>query len=162
MFALGMAPTTASGKAEKLALEDRIDVYRIETWHWQTLMGKARTPAHVNHAAAGLHYRVWVLELWRRRALRVRRLAARPPHKQHWLCIHSHEAGWAENTGNGYYGGLQMDLAFQRRYGGFLLRRKGTADNWTALEQMWTAERALRAGRGFWPWPNAARLCGVL
>jgi hypothetical protein len=55
-----------------------------------------------------------------------------------------------------------MDLGFQRRYGRRLLLRKGTADHWTPLEQMWVAERALRAGRGFWPWPSTARACGLL
>jgi hypothetical protein len=70
--------------------------------------------------------------------------------------------GWRTQTGNGYYGGLQMDLSFQRLYGGHLLRRKGTADKWTRLEQMWVAERALRSGRGFFPWPNTARACGLL
>src|ERR687886_629540 len=44
-----------------------------------------------------------------------------------------------------YYGGLQMDIGFQRAYGARLLVRKGTADHWTPLEQMWVAERALRA-----------------
>jgi hypothetical protein len=34
------------------------------------------------------------------------------------------------------------------------LRTKGTADNWLPLEQMWTAEKALRAGRGFYPGPR--------
>ena len=61
-----------------------------------------------------------------------------------------------------YYGGLQMDISFQRMYGRDLLRRKGTAENWTPVEQMWVAERALRAGRGFYPWPNTARYCGLL
>jgi hypothetical protein len=55
-----------------------------------------------------------------------------------------------------------MDIGFQRRYGGYLLRKKGTADNWTPLEQMWVAERALQAGRGFYPWPNTARYCGLI
>jgi hypothetical protein len=55
-----------------------------------------------------------------------------------------------------------MNLHFQRLYGRFLLRRKGTANRWSPLEQMWVAERALRAGRGFWPWPNTARGCGLL
>jgi hypothetical protein len=55
-----------------------------------------------------------------------------------------------------------MDLAFQRLYGAELLRRKGTANRWTRLEQMWVAERALRAGRGFHPWPNTARACGLI
>jgi len=27
---------------------------------------------------------------------------------------------------------------------------------------MWVAERAHRAGRGFTPWPNTARSCGLL
>src|SRR5439155_1969022 len=29
-----------------------------------------------------------------------------------FLCIHRYEGGWSSNTGNGYYGGLQMDLGF--------------------------------------------------
>ena len=61
-----------------------------------------------------------------------------------------------------YFGGLQMDIGFQRTYGAGLLARKGTADHWTPLEQMWVAERALRSGRGFFAWPNTARACGVL
>ena len=55
-----------------------------------------------------------------------------------------------------------MDLSFQRTYGRYLLARKGTANHWTPLEQMWVAERALRAGRGFYPWPNTARYCGLI
>lgn len=85
----------------------------------------------------------------------------RPPHYQEWLCIHSYEGAWNANTGNGYYGGLQMDYSFMQTYGGELLRSKGTADNWTPLEQMWVAERAYRT-RGFGPWPNTARHCGLL
>jgi hypothetical protein len=69
---------------------------------------------------------------------------------------------WSINSGNGYYGGLQMDISFQRTYGGELLRRKGTANRWTAAEQMWVAERAYESGRGFYPWPNTARSCGLI
>jgi hypothetical protein len=43
-----------------------------------------------------------------------------------------------------------------------LLRRKGTADHWTPLEQIWVAEHAYRSGRGFYPWPNTARDCGLI
>ncbi len=85
-------------------------------------------------------------------------------HRADWLCIYSHENGgygWRANTGNGYFGGLQMDLEFQRDYGAALLRQKGTADHWTPDEQMAVAERALRT-RGFWPWPRTARMCGLL
>ena len=79
-----------------------------------------------------------------------------------FLCIHTHEAHtWDTNTSNGYYGGLQMDLTFQRTYGASLLRRKGTADNWTPAEQIAVAIVAYRT-RGFWPWPNTARMCGLI
>jgi hypothetical protein len=27
---------------------------------------------------------------------------------------------------------------------------------------MWIAEKAYRAGRGFYPWPNTARYCGLI
>ena len=101
-----------------------------------------------------------------KRAVEARVAAQNPPRKSAWLCIHRHERhpaqGWRTRTGNGYYGGLQMDISFQRTYGGWLLRQKGTANNWTSLEQIWVAERAYRSGRGFHPWPNTARYCGLI
>ena len=75
--------------------------------------------------------------------------------------IHRYEGDWSDG-GSPYYGGLQMDVSFQASYGGVLLAKKGTAENWTPLEQMWVAERAYRSGRGFYPWPNTARACGLL
>ena len=84
-----------------------------------------------------------------------------PPHKQAWNCIHKYEGSWKDNY-KPYFGGLQMDLGFQSRYGYYLLKLKGTANNWSVLEQMWTAEKAFRAGRGFYPWPNTARFCGLI
>ena len=100
------------------------------------------------------------VRLWRGRAEAAYRRAHRPPHLKAWLCIHRYEGSWTD-TGAPYYGGLQMNVTFQQRYGWWLYRRKGTADHWTPLEQMWTAERAL-SSRGFWPWPNTARVCGLL
>ena len=41
-----------------------------------------------------------------------------------------------------------MSVTFQRALAPELLQTKGTADNWTAIEQMWVAERALRRGCG--------------
>jgi hypothetical protein len=79
-----------------------------------------------------------------------------------FLCIHRFEGSWSANTGNGYYGGLQMDYPFMRRYGSAELARWGTADSWPASVQISVAERAYRSGRGFWPWPNSARLCGLI
>jgi hypothetical protein len=125
-----------------------------------------RTPTGNYTRVKNLSYRVWVRNLWHRRALRTWKRAQRPPRREAWLCIHRYERnpwqGWRTNTGNGYYGGLQMDISFQRTYGRDLFRRKGTANRWTPLEQMWVAERAYRAGRGFYPWPNTARACGLI
>lgn len=83
--------------------------------------------------------------------------AARPAHYSMWMCIHAKEATWTD-TGDPYYGGLQMGWWFMRTYGARLLRLKGTADHWTPMEQMWVAENAyrrerysLRWLRGQWP-----------
>lgn len=88
------------------------------------------------------------------------------PYRAALLCIARHEAGpehggWRANTGNGYYGGLQMDRTFQRTYAPRLYATKGTADRWTPLEQLAAAARAIPS-RGFHPWPNTARRCGLL
>jgi hypothetical protein len=98
---------------------------------------------------------------WKQVATDIRRRALNPPHKRQWLCIHRFEGAW-NDPNPPYYGGLQMDLSFQRAYGSKLLATKGPANNWTPLEQMWVAERAHRAGRGFYPWPNTARYCGLI
>ena len=76
------------------------------------------------------------------------------------MCIHRYEGSWVDPDAP-YYGGLQMDMSFQRAYGWNLLQTKGTADNWSPLEQMWVAERAHASGRGFYPWPNTARYCNL-
>jgi Transglycosylase-like domain len=85
--------------------------------------------------------------------------ATHPPELGGWLCIHRYEGSWADPN-SPYWGGLQMDLSFQATYGGWLLRHKGTADHWSPLEQIWVAVRASRT-RGFSPWPNTARYCGL-
>ena len=85
------------------------------------------------------------------------------PYEREFECIARHESTstWNINTGNGYYGGLQMDRDFQRTYAPGLYARKGTANNWTRAEQIRTAARAVPR-RGFHPWPNTARTCGLL
>lgn len=83
------------------------------------------------------------------------------PRLSAWICIHRYEGAWNANTGNGYYGGLQMDLGFQRTYGPELLNTRGTADKWTPKEQIMVADRAYES-RGYGPWPNTARYCGLL
>jgi hypothetical protein len=138
-------------------IQRRIDRYRHETWRWQRTMGRPLTRS-LQHPPADVEAKI---EVWKRVALKTRRHAENPPHKRQWLCIHHYEGAW-NDPNPPYYGGLQMDVGFQRAYGGGLLARKGTADHWTPLEQMWAAERAHRAGRGFYPWPNTARYCGLI
>jgi hypothetical protein len=79
-----------------------------------------------------------------------------------FTCIHHYEGAWNANSGNGYYGGLQMNSGFMSTYGDDYVRRWGTADHWPAWAQIGVAVRAYRSGRGFWPWPNTARACGLL
>lgn len=153
----------ATPQPDAWILED-IRTYRQHTWRYQALMGTPRTPSSDSaEDDPGIAYKLWVRDLWRERATRLkRRFSAGPPHRREWECIHHFEGSWTARTGNGYYGGLQMDLSFQHTYGARLLRKKGTADRWTPLEQMWVAEKAHRSGRGFYPWPNTARYCGLL
>lgn len=158
-------PPTSTSETEattepELTQQDRqrrIDAYRHEVWHWQRVMGHPVTRRLLNPPAE-LPSKI---AEWKRIATKVRNRAQNPPHKQQWLCIHRFEGAWNDPSPP-YYGGLQMDLSFQRAYAPGLVERKGTANNWTPLEQMWAAERAHRAGRGFYPWPNTARYCGLI
>ncbi len=140
----------------------KIKRHRRATWYWQDVMGKPRTESAFSDRKSRVKaYRKWVLRLWKRRHAQARRQALHPPNEWAWLCLQRYEGSWRDPHPP-YWGGLQMDMSFMRAYGSRLLSRKGTADRWTPLEQMWVAERALRAGRGFYPWPNTARKCGLL
>jgi hypothetical protein len=155
-------PLTESG-AELLP---KIDFWRRRTWYWQHVIGQARWPTrYLERTTPNLAFRQWVLGLWRGRADRARTRALRPPNRDLWLCIYRYEhdptQGWRTYTGNGFYGGLQLDLTFQRRYGLWLLRKKGPAHRWTAIEQIWVAERGRRV-QGWYAWPNAASACGLI
>jgi hypothetical protein len=138
-------------------LQRLINRYRRQTWHWQRVMGRPITLT-LRSPPPDLADRV---PMWRGVARRIWARAQQPPHAPAWRCIQRLEADWTDR-GAPYYGGLQMDRGFQRTYGGYLLRNRGTAEHWTPLEQMWAAERSFRSGRGFYPWPNSARLCGLI
>jgi hypothetical protein len=127
---------------------------RATAWHWQAIVGTRRVRARVSlDSPRGLLF-------WRRQARRMMRLAGHPPHKSGWLCIHRFEGSWSD-SGDPYWGGLQMDRGFMRSYAPRELLRRGLANRWTPLEQMWVAERAYRT-RGYYPWPNTARYCGLV
>lgn len=76
-------------------------------------------------------------------------------------CIHRFEGAWDADTGNGYFGGLQMDATFERTYGREFVQAFGHASNWPPAVQMAVAIKGY-LDRGFTPWPNTARLCGLL
>ena len=72
------------------------------------------------------------------------------PHESGWLCIHSREGAWNANTGNGFYGGLQMTYGWM----GLVTR----ADLLSPAQQMRAAETGYRRSgysdswmRGQWP-----------
>jgi hypothetical protein len=163
--AFGADGTTAaqqsSGRAAIAYYGGEIARFQKQTWHWQRVMGVPLTPRNVR-TLAGLTPAAAQLtaEGWRHRSAKAYEAAQHPPHLRQFLCIHRFEGSWTD-TGEPYYGGLQMDRRFQQSYGGWLYRTKGTADHWSPIEQIWTAERALKS-RGFWPWPNTARYCGLL
>lgn len=155
--------TTDRYRAERLRILRKIRALRRETWRWQRLMRVPLTrPTRAAERSESLAFQRWVLRSWRQKAGRMRWRAHHPRRLEAWLCIHRHEGPWNANTGNGYYGGLQMDVQFQRTYGADVVRRKGLAHRWGYLEQIWVAERAYRSGRGFYPWPNTARYCGLI
>ncbi len=149
-------PKTPENKAVKRYVSPALTRHlRDATWRWQILIGLRRSESW-----APLDTRA-ALRFWARNARYVLRLAENPPHKRGWLCIHRFEGSWRD-SGDPYWGGLQMDRGFMHTYAPRLLLRRGLANRWTPLEQMWVAERAHRSGRGYWPWPNTARYCGLL
>ncbi|HEY7018641.1 MAG TPA: hypothetical protein VH297_09255 [Gaiellaceae bacterium] len=128
---------------------------RGTVWRWQAVMGMRRASSKAPlRTSRALGY-------WRQQVRRISRVAAHPPHKTGWLCIHRFEGSWSDSS-DPYWGGLQMDRGFMEHYAPRVLLKRGWADKWTPLEQMWVAERAHRAGRGYYPWPNTARSCGLI
>jgi hypothetical protein len=85
------------------------------------------------------------------------------PHYSSWMCIHKYEGSWTD-SGDPYWGGLQMDRGFMSTYGSDMIKRfHGLANVWPVWAQMAVAERAFgKGGRGYGPWPNTARACGLL
>jgi len=79
-----------------------------------------------------------------------------------WTCIHRYEGSWTD-SGDPYWGGLQMDSGFISTYGSDMVKvYGGYANLWHPYDQMVVAQRAYNAGRGYYPWPNTARYCGLI
>jgi hypothetical protein len=75
------------------------------------------------------------------------------------LCVHHYEGSWYANTGNGFYGGLQFMLSTWKSSGGG--RYAAYPHQATPHEQLHVAY-ALWRRAGWNPWPNTARICGLL
>jgi hypothetical protein len=71
------------------------------------------------------------------------------------LCIHRYEGSWTDTTPT-YMGGLQFDAGTWAANGG-----TGNPGDAPVSEQLHVAYRTWRA-RGWTPWPNTARMCGLL
>ncbi len=65
---------------------------------------------------------------------------------------------WNANTGNGYYGGLQMDMTFWRRHGG--MDYASRPDLASRAAQIEVAVRG-QAVQGWGAWPRCSRIIGL-
>lgn len=83
-----------------------------------------------------------------------------PPVSGVWDRLAACEASsnWKANTGNGYYGGLQEDMTFWRRYGGMQFAPR--PDLATRLQQI-TVAMAGQKAQGWGAWPNCSRRLGL-
>lgn len=153
-----LAAPASSGAA---TLIHRIHHAKLWTWRYQAALGNCCRPyGRAAERTDSFDYRRWLLVFWRGRE---RHAGARwhdSPVRSALLCIHGGEGAWTANTGNGYFGGLQMDVDFMFAYGAEYLQAYGTADHWSPLEQLTAGARAVRV-RGYGPWPLTRIPCGV-
>ena len=155
------AQATSSTNAERTKLVKKIDRIIAKTQPRQEIMGVKVTPTWRLYR----HRKLWrvrqAYRWWSAKGRLSWQQFTHPPHKSGWLCIHRYEGAWTD-ANDPYWGGLQMDRGFMSTYAPALLLRRGYANRWSPLQQMWVAERAHRSGRGYYPWPNTARYCGLL
>ena len=74
-------------------------------------------------------------------------------------CVREHEGSWRDPNAP-YWGGFQFSWDFHG-YGRKYFERLGTANHWPRISQVHAAYNGYRA-RGWSPWPNTARMCGLL
>jgi len=65
---------------------------------------------------------------------------------------------WSRNSGNGYFGGVQQDMTFWRRYGG--LAYAARPDLASRAAQIAVAQRGLSV-QGWGAWPSCSRQLGL-
>lgn len=153
-----------------LGLRQQIVGHRSLTWRYEDKAGRHRTPTvYMERRVRSVPFLRWDNRQWETRAAKAKhyylthRGARRSSymgggiaHEQLWLCIHRGEGAWNANTGNGYYGGLQMTISWD----GLIYR----ADLHSPYEQMRAAETGYRES-GYsrsWlegQWPNTSPPC---
>jgi len=160
-------PSTSSGFVSRCAQRPAytlcaIHTYRDRVWHLEARLRAPRTRYgwSADVPATSAAYRVWVRHLWYTRWKRWTHRATLRPWTGAWLsaalCVHHYEGAWNSDTGNGYYGGLQFDLATWAANGG-----QGLPNIASPVEQLLIAYHTWQA-RGWEPWPNTAAMCGLL
>jgi hypothetical protein len=135
--------------------------YRHRANDYQLMRDAARFRVGRAHRSPSCAFVRWAAEVWRDRAIAARRAFEHWFDRTYakWRCIHGHEAAWDDQHAP-HYGGLQFDDDFQRTYGPGFFVRWGDAGNWPVWAQLIAAERAYQT-RGFGPWPNTRRMCGI-
>jgi LysM repeat protein len=86
--------------------------------------------------------------------------AAHAATSSEWDAVAQCESGgnWADNTGNGYYGGLQFSASTWDGFGGTAYASR--ADEASPSEQMAIADKVV-ASQGWGAWPVCSRVAGV-
>lgn len=161
LFFLALATATAKGSRSPVAMTERSSSVLV----WLERHPRPGTP----RSRRAVERRFKAL-LWNGLRLagvawldtRTGELSTRSP----FGCIHSHEGSWRDDNPP-QWGGLQEDLGFQGTYGSEYMRLWGLANHWPIWAQVVAAYRAHHGyhgyrGRGYTPWPNTARACGLL
>ena len=123
----------------------------------------ATTPgaAHAQTLTAAQQHHVQAMAKARAKARAAARQAREiQSHLRTWNAIAACESGgnWHINTGNGYYGGLQMAPSTWYGYGGG--KYASLPSRATKREQLIVAERILH-GQGWGAWPTCSARAGV-
>jgi hypothetical protein len=119
----------------------------------------ATTPgaAHAETLTAAQRHHAKAMVKARAQARQARELKS---HMRAWNAIAACESGgnWHINTGNGYYGGLQMAAGTWYGYGGG--KYASLPSRASKAEQLVVAERILR-GQGWGAWPACSARAGL-
>jgi hypothetical protein len=150
----------ATSSQQKLRKSETVVAWYQHKGRWHLRPGFAKCSQIKFDRPAARCYKHRLGYRWHKQ--RIERLRPKPTlsHLAGWLCIHSREGAWNANTGNGYYGGLQMTY-------GWLGLIRGAASDMSPMAQMAAAEGGyLMSGySSAWlagQWPNTYPPCAHL